>query len=55
MCKNREKGMCSDPCNFDSSLLMSLGSTAERLGVALRYEQSNFTVSRLRHVVCAET
>lgn len=53
-CAKAEKRACSDPCNFGSFLLMSLGSASGLLGVALQYEQSNFTMSSLRHLVCSE-
>lgn len=50
-----EKGNHSDSCNFGGSLLMSLGSVSGLLGVALQYEQSTFTMARLKHLVCSET
>lgn len=53
-CAKAEKGACSDPCNFGSSLLMSLGGASGLLGVAWQYKQSHFTMRGLRHLVCSE-
>lgn len=50
---NAEQGAGSDPCNFSSSLMTSLGGALGLLWT-LQYEQSNFTLSRLS-ISCALT